>query len=55
MFPVGQMPVGDVEAVSRRLADWYALAPRPADKCCYTLEKMLTATLDLYQAMAAER
>jgi glycosyltransferase involved in cell wall biosynthesis len=52
MFPAGSVSVGDVDAVCGRLADWYAAAPRPAANRRYLLEKMLAATLDLYQEMA---
>jgi glycosyltransferase involved in cell wall biosynthesis len=55
MLPAGGVPVGDVDAVCGRLADWYDTAPRPAANHCYTLEKMLTATLDVYQEMAGDR
>lgn len=55
LFPAGRVPVGDVAAVCARLAEWHAAAPRPAANTRYTLETMLTATLELYQAMAAER
>jgi hypothetical protein len=55
MFPAGRVPVGDAAAVCGRLADWYAAAPRPAANHRYTLEKMIAATLDLYQDMAGNR
>ena len=55
MFPAGRVPFGDVPAACGRLADWYATAPCPAANQCYTLEKMLAATLDLYQEMAGNR
>jgi glycosyltransferase involved in cell wall biosynthesis len=55
LFPEGRVAVGDVAAVGVRLADWYAAAPRPGANRHYTLEKMLSATLDVYQEMAAER
>jgi glycosyltransferase involved in cell wall biosynthesis len=52
LFPAGRVPVGDVVAVCARLTDWYTAAPRPAANRRYTLEKMLAATLDLYQQTA---
>jgi glycosyltransferase involved in cell wall biosynthesis len=55
MFPAGRVPVGDVSAISARLADWYAAAPHPAANHRYTLEKMLVLTLDLYEEMAGNR
>jgi glycosyltransferase involved in cell wall biosynthesis len=55
MFPAGRAPVGDVDAVCARLADWYDAAPCPAANHRYTLEKMLAATLDLYEEMAGNR
>jgi glycosyltransferase involved in cell wall biosynthesis len=55
MFPAGRVPVGDAAAVCGRLADWYAAAPRPAANHRYTLEKMLSATLGVYEEMAGER
>jgi glycosyltransferase involved in cell wall biosynthesis len=54
LFPAGRIPVGDVAAVCARLADWHAAAPRPAVNRCYTLERMLSATLDVYQEMAGD-
>ncbi len=55
MFPEGRVSIGDVDAVCVRLADWYAAAPHPTANHRYTLEKMLTATLDLYEEMVRER
>jgi glycosyltransferase involved in cell wall biosynthesis len=55
LFPAGRVPVGDVAAVCARLAAWHAGAPRPAANQLYTLERMCTSTLDLYQELAAER
>jgi glycosyltransferase involved in cell wall biosynthesis len=55
MFPAGRVPVGDVAAVCGRLTDWYAAAPCPAVNRRYTLEKMIAATLDLYQELAGYR
>jgi glycosyltransferase involved in cell wall biosynthesis len=55
LFPAGMVPVGDTAAVCRRLAEWYAAAPHPAVNHRYTLDKMLAATLALYQDMAGGR
>jgi glycosyltransferase involved in cell wall biosynthesis len=56
LFPEGAVAVGDVAGIHRRLTEWYASAPTPAVNRRYTLERMLDATLDLYQEMtAAER
>ncbi len=55
LFPEGAVAVGDVAAIRGRLAEWYATAPRPAVNRLYTLEKMLSATLDVYQEMAEYR
>ena len=53
LFPEGAVAVGDVAGIHRRLTEWYASAPTPAVNRRYTLERMLDATLDLYQEMAA--
>jgi glycosyltransferase involved in cell wall biosynthesis len=55
LFPAGRVPVGDVAAVCARLATWHATPPRPAVNHLYTLERMCSSTLDLYQELAAER
>jgi glycosyltransferase involved in cell wall biosynthesis len=55
LFPEGRVAVGDVAAIGARLADWYAAAPRPSVNRLYTLDRMLEATLDVYQEMAGDR
>jgi glycosyltransferase involved in cell wall biosynthesis len=55
LFPAGAVAVGDVAAMSGRLARWSAAGPPAAPGRPRTLEGMLEATIDLYQEMAGSR
>jgi len=53
ILPEGRVPVGDVGAVVERLQAWYGTPPQVPARQPFTLERMLTATLDVYRDAAA--
>ncbi len=55
VLPAGAVPVGDVEAMSRLLAGWYRQRPAIRPEHEFTLENMLSKTLSIYKALAAEK
>jgi glycosyltransferase involved in cell wall biosynthesis len=55
VFPDGQVPVGDVDALEALLLRWHAEPPRVADCNPFTLERMQRATLDVYEELVDGR
>ena len=56
ILPQGRVPVGDVEQIVERLQVWYRTPPQVPAHHSFTLERMLTATLEVYkEAVAARR
>ncbi len=52
VLPDGRAPVGDWRAVSECLARWYVSPPQLAEQHPFTLEAMLSATLQVYDELA---
>ena len=56
ILPEGRVPVGDQRQVVERLLAWYRTPPQVPAQHPFTLERMLTSTLEVYQdAVAAHR
>ena len=55
ILPEGRVPVGDRERVVERLQAWYRTPPQVPAEQPFTLERMLSATLEVYQDAAAGR
>lgn len=53
-FPQGAIALGDMAALSARVAQWLAHAPQPPPWNGFTLQQMQAATLALYQEVCAE-
>ena len=51
-FTAGQVPPGDVPAMTERLAAWFLSPPGMQDVSVYTLRDMLDSTLSLYGDLA---
>lgn len=52
VFPDGAVPVGDVDAVIRRIEQWYVRPVRVPDMHPFTLQRMLDSTLAVYCELA---
>ncbi|NIP72276.1 MAG: glycosyltransferase family 4 protein [Gammaproteobacteria bacterium] len=55
VFPEGRVPVGDWRAAAGRIAEWYRSPPSVAAEHPFTLERMLSDVIDVYQELAAGR
>lgn len=55
IFPEGRVPVGDWKGSAERIAQWHRLPPRVAAEHPYTLERMLSDVIGLYEELAGER
>lgn len=55
ILPAGRVPVGDREQVVARLLAWYRTPPSVPAQHPFTLERMLNATLEVYQDAVAEK
>jgi glycosyltransferase involved in cell wall biosynthesis len=56
ILPEGRVPVGDQDAVVERLLAWYGTPPQVPARHRFTLERMLSATLEVYEeAVSAHR
>lgn len=55
ILPQGRVPVGDQGQVVERLLAWYRTPPQVPARHPFTLERMLTATLEVYQEAVAAR
>ena len=55
ILPAGRVPVGDQGAVVERLQAWYGTPPRVPARQPFTLERMLSATLEVYRDAVAAR
>jgi glycosyltransferase involved in cell wall biosynthesis len=55
ILPEGRVPVGDRERVVERLQAWYRTPPQVPAGQPFTLERMLSVTLEVYQNAAAGR
>lgn len=55
ILPQGRVPVGAYGQVVERLQAWYRTPPQVPARHPFTLERMLTATLEVYQEAAAAR
>lgn len=54
ILPEGGVPIGDQAEVVERLLEWYSTPPQVPARHPFTLEHMLTATLEVYrEALAA--
>jgi glycosyltransferase involved in cell wall biosynthesis len=51
VFPEGRAPVGDTAAVEQILARWHAQRPTVPAENPFTLERMLSSTLSVYQEL----
>lgn len=49
ILPEGRVPVGDQDGVVERLLAWYGTPPQVPARQPFTLERMLTATLEVYR------
>lgn len=52
VFPEGAVPVGDVDALVNKLAEWGASPPLPAREHGFTLDNMCSRTLEVYRELA---
>jgi glycosyltransferase involved in cell wall biosynthesis len=55
ILPEGRVPVGDRGRVVERLQAWYRTPPQVPAQHPFTLERMLTATLEVYRDAVAAR
>jgi len=55
MLPEGAIPVGDVSAMAGRLSDWLRNPPTPSRENPFTLDRMLAATLEVYEELTKPR
>jgi glycosyltransferase involved in cell wall biosynthesis len=55
ILPEGRVPLGNQDQVVERLSAWYRTPPQVPARQPFTLERMLTATLEVYQDAAAAR
>lgn len=53
ILPEGRVPVGDQAGVVERLVAWYGTPPQVPSRQPFTLERMLTATLEVYRDAVA--
>ncbi len=53
IYPAGRVTVGDIDAMARLLALWFTAAPLVPRDQPFTLERMLTATLEVYRELVA--
>ncbi|MBI5613072.1 MAG: glycosyltransferase family 4 protein [Gammaproteobacteria bacterium] len=53
IYPAGRVAVGDTGAMARLLAEWYMDAPLVPRDQPFTLDRMLTATLEVYRELVA--
>jgi len=52
ILPEGAVPVGDIQQVARKTLRWLNAPPHVPEQNPFTLERMLTATLDVYSELA---
>lgn len=52
ILPEGAVPVGDIGQAARKTLRWLDTPPRVPEQNPFTLERMLTATLDVYTELA---
>ncbi len=52
VFPQGRVPVGDVAAAVKKIAQWTTARPAVPDHHPFTLERMLNSTLGVYLELA---
>ncbi|MGB9129561.1 MAG: glycosyltransferase family 4 protein [Thiobacillus sp.] len=52
ILPEGAIPVGDVQQAARKTLSWLEAPPDVPKQNPFTLERMLTATLDVYSELA---
>jgi glycosyltransferase involved in cell wall biosynthesis len=52
ILPEGAIPVGDVQQAARKTLRWLDAPPVVPKQNPFTLERMLTATLDVYSELA---
>jgi glycosyltransferase involved in cell wall biosynthesis len=52
ILPEGAVPVGDIGQAARKTLRWLDAPPRVPEQNPFTLERMLTATLDVYTELA---
>jgi glycosyltransferase involved in cell wall biosynthesis len=52
LLPEGAVPVGDTRMVADKLARWLGQPPEVTADNPFTLERMLSATLDVYRELA---
>ncbi len=52
ILPEGAVPVGDIQQAARKTLRWLDAPPRVPEQNPFTLERMLTATLDVYAELA---
>ena len=52
ILPEGAVPVGDIQRVAKKTLLWLDTPPHVPDHNPFTLERMLTATLDVYNELA---
>lgn len=55
ILPRGAVPVGDHVTAVQRLMAWYGMPPQVPTRQPFTLERMLTATLEVYREAVANR
>lgn len=54
ILPIGAVPVGNIEQAARKTLRWLESPPQVPEQNPFTLERMLTATLDVYDELADE-
>ena len=52
ILPEGAVPVGDIQQAARKTLRWLNAPPHVPEQNPFTLERMLTATLDVYSELA---
>ena len=51
ILPIGAVPVGNIEQAARKTLRWLESPPQVPEQNPFTLERMLTATLDVYSEL----
>jgi glycosyltransferase involved in cell wall biosynthesis len=55
LLPEGNIPVGDKKTIVKLLTNWANAPTHPVRESTFTLESMLSSTLDIYKDLAAPR
>ena len=55
LFPEGNVTPGDWKSAAELIVSWIDQAPMPPDENTFTLEKMLTQTVEVYHEVMARK